>query len=181
MSAASGSPTPPTGPTLRDIHLPQNPSWWPPAPGWWILALLIVTAMVAVVWWWRRLSRRRAIESALLAEVDALAQRWREHPQKLAAGLHQLLRRCALRYDVSAARVHGDEWRSVLAVVTPDAATLDHLMVLESAMYRADVSFDTNGAIAATRHWLLLAWRYRAKGSVSSVAQATSSVESSHA
>ena len=181
MSAMPASPAPPTGPALRDIHLPQNPSWWPPAPGWWIVALLIVMAMVAAVWWWRRLSKRRIIERSLLAEVDALAEQWRDQPQKLAAGLHQLLRRCALRYDVSAARLHGDEWRSVLAVVTPDATTLDHLMALESAMYRSDVSFDTNNVVAATRRWLLLAWRYRAKARASSVAQASSSVESSHA
>jgi hypothetical protein len=165
---------------LRDIHLPREPSWWPPAPGWWIVALLIVIAIVAAFWWWRRQRERHAIESALLAEVDVLVEQWREQPQQLASGLHQLLRRCALRYDASAARLHGAEWRRALAVVTPDTKTLDHLMLLESAMYRSDVSFDTSDVVAATRGWLLLAWRYRAKGRISSVAQA-SSPESSHA
>ena len=34
---------------LRDIHLPAEPSWWPPAPGWWLLAILLM----ARVWWAR--------------------------------------------------------------------------------------------------------------------------------
>ena len=27
---------------LRDIHLPDAVSWWPPAIGWWLLAIIIV-------------------------------------------------------------------------------------------------------------------------------------------
>ena len=27
---------------LRDIHLPEPVSWWPPAPGWWGLALFVL-------------------------------------------------------------------------------------------------------------------------------------------
>ena len=50
---------------LRDIHLPADPSWWPPAPGWWLLALMIFGVLI---WGLRRLQaawrRRRPIRLA---------------------------------------------------------------------------------------------------------------------
>lgn len=39
---------------LRDIHLPAEPSWWPPAPGWWLLAAV---AIALLIWALRELRR----------------------------------------------------------------------------------------------------------------------------
>ena len=30
---------------LRDLHLPADTVWWPPAPGWWLLAALLLVAI----------------------------------------------------------------------------------------------------------------------------------------
>jgi Domain of unknown function (DUF4381) len=168
-----------TGPVLRDIHLPPAPAWWPPAPGWWCVAVLLLALAVLAVWLWRKRHARRLLEAALLGEVDALLSQWRNEPQKLASGLHQLLRRGALRYDAGAAHRHGDEWRHTLAIIPVDTTTLDRLMTLEDAMYRPGASFDIEATVASTRHWLRLAWRHRAARKVTTARPAIA--ESSHA
>lgn len=32
---------------LRDIHLPPDPDWWPPAIGWWFLSVLVALVCLA--------------------------------------------------------------------------------------------------------------------------------------
>lgn len=159
MSAPAAAPS--NGPLLRDIHLPPTPSWWPLAPGWWVLMVLALFAVGVAIWWWRRQRRRAADERLVLAEVDQLLSLWREQPQALASGLHQLLRRGALRIDPAAAQQRGDAWRQTLARVPVDALALEQLQGLEAAMYQPTTSLDAAAAAQATRRWLQLAWRQR--------------------
>lgn len=42
---------------LRDLHLPVEPGWWPPAIGWWLLAFVVLGA---TIWLGRQLYRYRA-------------------------------------------------------------------------------------------------------------------------
>ncbi|MBQ7413453.1 MAG: DUF4381 domain-containing protein [Alphaproteobacteria bacterium] len=43
---------------LRDIHLPTEPSWWPPAVGWWYLLGIIIGGLIVFgagyMYWWTR-------------------------------------------------------------------------------------------------------------------------------
>jgi len=96
----------------------------------------------------------------VLSEVDHVLAAGHGQPQVIAAGLHQLLRRGALRIDPLAAHQHGDDWRRTLASVPVDTSTLEQLRVVEAAMFRPGAPLDAEVAANATRRWLALAWRH---------------------
>jgi len=100
---------------LRDIHLPAEPSWWPPAVGWWVLAALaLVAAWYAGRWLLKRARRRRRI-GLLLAELRRVEQ---AHPldqssQRLTA-YSDLLRRACRQYAPAALALSGEPWLEFL-------------------------------------------------------------------
>lgn len=127
------------GPVLRDIHLPAEPGWWPPAPGWWVLALLLLVALAAVVAWMLRAYRRRQRLRRLDALVDAALQRHADEAAAgaLAAELSQLLRRGARARDPAAAALDGNAWLRWLDGDDPSAPfSLGAGRVLVDAPYR---------------------------------------------
>lgn len=144
----------PTGPTLRDIHLPPAPGWWPPAPGWWVLAALLVLALWAIARRWRRARAEARRRDALLAMLESVLARHAQSPQSLAAGLHELLRRAARRLEPAAITQCGESWRTTLARVAVPAENIDQLMQLDTAMYRPQSAIDVDAITAAMRAWL---------------------------
>jgi hypothetical protein len=57
---------------LRDLHLPMEPSWFPPAPGWWAIAVVALALLFAGAALFRRRRRRRAPYRSARAEIAAL-------------------------------------------------------------------------------------------------------------
>lgn len=160
MAVAAPPAAAPSGPNLRDIHLPPEPSWWPPAPGWWLLAVLSLALLLLGVWWWKRRRRVLRHRQEVLSELDRLVLRHRQDGDHamLASGMHQLLRRVARRHVAQAAHQRGEAWRRTLARVPVDAPTLQRLMALDQLIYRPLAAFDDADAVAAAaRHWLRLA------------------------
>jgi hypothetical protein len=86
---------------LRDIHLPEAVSWWPPGLGWWLLPPLL-GALLWVVWrlgrYWRLRRRAGALRRAALRELDAVEADYRASGDaRLAlAAISVLLKRFAL-------------------------------------------------------------------------------------
>lgn len=156
-------PASPTGPVLRDIHLPPAPPWWPPAPGWWVLAGVLLVVVLAG-WWWR--ARRRAMERRCQHWLAELARLRAGHLANgdlgaFAAGVQQLLRRVARPHAPAAASARGAAWRAILARVPVDRPTLDVLAGLDTAIYPARAAVDAEALTAAACTWLRAAARSR--------------------
>jgi hypothetical protein len=83
---------------LRDWHLPDPVSWWPPAPGWWVLAGLALAATLFAVGAWLTRRRRTAPARAALSRLTALRAELRSQgdARRFAAAVSEVLRRLAL-------------------------------------------------------------------------------------
>lgn len=160
MNAAPAQPAmpaaPPAGPSLRDIHLPAEPSWWPPAPGWWALALIVLATLCLAFWYGRRRRRRLGQRRAVLLELDRLVEQYQRAGDQAAliSGMHQLLRRLARRHDVKAAQQRGEAWQQTLQRVPVDASILERLLALDDLIYQPPAAFDEAASIDAVRQWL---------------------------
>ena len=146
---------------LRDIHLPQQVGWWPPAPGWWLIAALLIIAGVAAWLYVRRRSAR--LKRRIARELAALLARWRAAHDHAAflSGLSALLRRSAIALDgrATSAGLSGSRWQQYLNRDLTDQPFSEHPgSLLIDGAYRphlAPLSEDDATALAAlVRRWL---------------------------
>ncbi len=99
---------------LRDVHLPENPGWWPPAIGWWLLACLLIGLLLGALFWisrWRANAWRRAAlheHQRLVAASHGNAEVVRE--------LSVLMRRVAIKAEPrqQVASATDQQWLTVL-------------------------------------------------------------------
>lgn len=98
---------------LRDIHLPDPVSWWPPAPGWWLLAAVMTVALLAA-WLIVMIRRRTRLKRTALQQLDDLKQSYAEHrdPVEMVRALSVLLRRACISFypRSEAASLTGERW-----------------------------------------------------------------------
>lgn len=143
---------------LRDIHLPPEPGWWPPALGWWLLSLLVLVVLTAVM---RYVRKRRAQSFPRRWALRKLAQlRSREDEvgsSEIITELSTLVRRAALsRYprDEVAGLVGADWLRFLDHSGDTDQFTNGPGRCLASAPYRTHDNVDVASLFGLVETWI---------------------------
>ncbi len=141
---------------LRDIHLPEPVSWWPPAPGWWLTAVLIAALLVLLsVFMRRRFAGNRYRRAALAALAGPVLQM--DSDARFLAEVAAILRRAAIAAygRERVVPLVGEAWLAFLDETGRTSAfTTGAGRVLGTDLYRPDVQVDRERLISAVTDWI---------------------------
>lgn len=159
MQPAQISPVPDPLSQLKDIHLPDPVSFWPPAPGWWLLGIL---AIILSTWlalrvnsWYRNNAYRRQAEDKLAA----LDRSYNQHNDSTIyiSNINNLLKQVAVYYydKAKVSRLSGKQWLEFLDKSgNTSNFTRGDGQLLETAQYQKTVDIDVSGLKRCCRQWL---------------------------
>ena len=143
---------------LRDIHLPDPVSWWPPAPGWWMLLTLLV-AIALLSGFLHHRYRRNALQREARQALHRIGEDYRQSgdTRLLVQQLSILLRRVGLsRYPrQQVAGLTGCTWLSLLDRTLPGEEFQQGAgRVLIEAPYSLDSRVDGPALLRLCERWL---------------------------
>ncbi|HHJ80996.1 MAG TPA: DUF4381 domain-containing protein [Candidatus Tenderia electrophaga] len=141
---------------LRDIHLPEAVSWWPPALGWWLLLALLILLPI-IVWAIHKFLARQQLRKLALAELNTIEAKFKQqqNSQQLLRDISALLRRICIsrfpRHDV--AGLTGEAWANFL---NSQAHSFDaHIsQALVNGPFQKQYDIDAQALINASRDWI---------------------------
>jgi len=144
---------------LRDIHLPEAISWWPPAPGWWITGLLAVVIIILTVHWLRRRAKQLAPFKSAQLELQQIKFHYEsgQDAQLLSQKLSILLRRVSMTIASreESAGLTGNDWLSFLdRLVNQTIFNTEVGRQLITAPYQPAHTIDGQALVELTEQWL---------------------------
>jgi len=144
--------------SLRDIHLPDAISWWPPAIGWWILLALIIAAFVFVPKLYRRMTYTPLNKVANITFQNIVTEYKKNNNESIfVIETSQFLRQTAMSYcgRDKVAQLTGDKWVQALNGITEQDYFSDEIkQTLVNAPYQKTISIDAEQLINTVQNWL---------------------------
>lgn len=131
---------------LRDIHLPEAVSWWPPAPGWWILSFIVIALVTSLIIRRLRNTKRNAFRVTALFETQEALTLWNKN-KNTADYLHTIntvLKRIVLQRKPTSkiANQSGINWVESLNQISNQALSEKTMQALGVACYQTNPVVD---------------------------------------
>lgn len=152
--------TDPASLPLRDIHLPDAVSWWPPALGWWLLCLLIIIITSLIIYVIRR-RRNHRLSAVYLAqqELDKIKNDFvlSQDKASLVKDLSELIRRVSISLfkRIETASLTGQDWLNFLDKFTSNNEFSQGIgRVLIEAPYQAEPEYDSEKLLQLISSWI---------------------------
>lgn len=137
---------------LKDIHLPDPVSWWPPAPGWWALVVLTILLVLLIIFGYKQW-QKNAYRRLALKELNDIATNMNETDAgHYLDTIAELIRRTALAAPVNQPIAHwqGTKWLEYLQQHMPEEQA--HTIAIDR--YQPLIDIDKEKLTNATRQWI---------------------------
>ncbi len=146
---------------LKDIHLPDAVSWWPPAAGYWIILAVIAVCIISFLSI-KAYRKKFEIKRLALAELSAIKESYESTSDKkqLVISLSELLRRAAIStYPLSeCASLTGTQWLNwldkSLSKNTLNFSNGPGYLLTDYIYSKSEQADDVNALIKLSLQWL---------------------------
>ncbi|MFG1374409.1 DUF4381 domain-containing protein [Xanthobacter oligotrophicus] len=148
--------------TLRDIHLPPDVPFWPPAPGWYALAGLIVLVGVVLAireWRWRQTLAYKALKEFEATLAGAGGRDGLPDAQTIAVAASGVLRRLVrAQSGDEATALTGEAWTRVLVAGKAGFGVAEAAYLARAPYYppaaAPDAGIAPKAFVTAVRRWI---------------------------
>lgn len=157
---------------LRDIHLPDPVSWWPPATGWWIVLVFIILMIPAIRYLVKKI-RQPVLKKSAQAEMDSVIENYNGHKNKLRLiqDLSVSFKRIGISYLTrdTIAGEYGINWyQQINKLVRQDQLSDMQIQLLSEAPYQKNPDLDERNIgslIEQVQKWVKALPRHSARHS----------------
>ena len=133
---------------LKDIHLPQAVSYWPPAWPWWVLVLAII-AMCALLIWHKK---RQAWRKHAIQQLESF--NWQQ-PNRVYRDVNKLLKQiCIHKVDKTSANLSGEPWLKFLDSKIKQPIFMPELKPFAHILDEPNIQMDPMALKHAAKRWI---------------------------